>query len=193
MRPAKAVSAAAQARAYEAYCSPEVDLKDIAKDLGVCLGTFRKLRGRWGWPSREEAVRDREAEEARRREARMAFENGLRDAANALVATTCARIEALSRADEAPSTDHDKTARMLASYARTLAAARLLLQQGRMSDAGRNLTRTGAPGDAPGDEAQDAAPEEPRRSLHDLRDELARHLERVIAEEEARGGDGLLI
>ncbi|MXQ13826.1 hypothetical protein [Microvirga makkahensis] len=193
MRAAKAVSAAGQARAYEAYCRPEVALQDIAKDLGVCIRTFANLRRRWGWPRRADAVRERDAEDARRREARLAFENGLHAAANALVATTCARIQALSQAGEGSSTDHDRTARMLASYARTLAAARLLLQQGKTSDAGHQFTRTGAPGDGPVDEGQDAPREEPGRSLHELRDELARHLERIVAEEEARGSDGLLL
>ncbi len=198
MRPARAVSAALQARAYDAYCRPEIELQAIAKDLGVCVDTFRNLRRRWGWPPRSDAVRERDAEEARRKQARLAFENGLHDAANALVAATAARIEALSCADEASSADPDKTARMLASYAKTLAAARLLLQQGnlqqgKMSDAGQNSTQTLAPDDVPGDDGEDAPFEEPRRSLHDLRDELARHLERIIAEEEARGGDGLLL
>ena len=31
------------------------------------------------------------------------------------------------------------------------------------------------------------------RNLDELRDELASHLERIVAEEEARGSDGLLV
>ena len=71
--------------------------------------------------------------------------------------------------------DHDRTARTLASYAKTLTTARALLEQ-----EGSRLDET---------EQHDETP----RSLHELRDELALHLERVIAEEEAQGSDGLLI
>ena len=101
----------------------------------------------------------------------------MNDAARALAQATRVQIDALmDEQRRGQAKDHDKTARRLASYAKTLAAARALLEQ------------ESSPLD-------DTEPHDsrPRRSLHELREELARHLDRVIAEEESRGRDGLLV
>ena len=84
-------------------------------------------------------------------------------------------LDALIREQAACDVDHDRTARTLSAYAKTLTIAQSLLDQ---------------EGTAPHEpEADDHQP----RSLNDLRDELASHLERLVAEEEARGSDGLLV
>ncbi len=102
--------------------------------------------------------------------------SGLREAALALAQVTRTRIEALVKEQHsARDTDHDKTARTLAAFAKTLTTAQALLEQ-----EGTKLDETGQT-------------EKPARTIHELRDELARHLERVVAEEEARGRDGLLV
>lgn len=163
-------------RAYDYYVHhPAVPVKSIASFLGTSATTFRRLRRAWAWPPRAEAL-------ARAAEADApAFADtpgSLREAALSLAAVTRARIDALVAEQRRPdeTLDHDKAARTLASYARTLSAAQALLDQegSRLDDSERT----------------DAAP---TRSIHDLRDELARHLERIVAEEEARGRDGLLV
>lgn len=166
------ISADLRQRAYDYYAHhPEICLKAIADFLGVSVWTFRRLRKKWNWPPRHEAAQ-RESPVAGPETAR----STLRDAALSLAQVTRRRIDALVRSQRAEeSEDHDRTARTLASYARTLTAAQSLLEQ-----EGNALD---------GHEHSD----KPTRSIHDLRDELARHLERVIAEEEARGRDGLLV
>jgi hypothetical protein len=100
----------------------------------------------------------------------------LREAALSLVQVTRARIDALVKEQHVNrEIDHDKTARTLAAYAKTLTTAQAILEQ-----EGSRLDETGHD-------------EGPQRTIHDLRDELSRHLERVIAEEESRGCDGLLV
>ncbi len=93
-----------------------------------------------------------------------------------LVQVTRTRIDALVKDQHVNrEIDHDKTARTLAAYAKTLTTAQALLEQegSRLDDTGHD--------------------DRPRRTIHELRDELARHLERVIAEEESRGRDGLMV
>jgi hypothetical protein len=100
----------------------------------------------------------------------------LRAAAEALAHVTRTRLDALIGDQNAQAEiDHDRTARTLSAYAKTLTIAQSLLD--------REETDLHEP---------EARPDEPR-SLHDLRDELAAHLERVVAEEQARGSDGLLV
>ena len=141
-----------------------------------------RLRQRWGWPARHAALAQNALSKAAKDEGGVdglvkAAAASLSEAARTLAQATRAQIDALmdeQRTGKAK--DHDKTARRLASYAKTLAAARALLEQeGSRLDDGEHCN------------------DRPRRSIHELRDELADYLNRVIAEEEARGRDGLLI
>jgi hypothetical protein len=148
---------------------PTVSLQDIATFLGVSLSTFKRLRRRWNWPSREDVV-------AAPRPAPEEVPSSLREAALALAQVARSHIDALVKEQRTRRTvDHDKCARALASYAKTLTTAQALLEQ-----EGSTLDDSEHHDDAP-------------RTIHDLRDELARHLERIVAEEEARGSDGLLV
>lgn len=105
--------------------------------------------------------------------------SSLRAAAVALATATRSHISALVREQRAGRTDHDKASKALASYAKTLTTAQALLEQEslRLDDDGHD--HAGHRDDA--------------RTIHELRDELARHLERIVAEEEACGRDGLLV
>ncbi|MBA1158068.1 hypothetical protein [Microvirga mediterraneensis] len=169
-------------QAWEIYArEPSKHLPDIHKLLGVSASHFARMRQRWGWPSRHAALEANALSKAARNEGGVAglhkaAEASVNDAARALAQATRVQIDALmdeQRTGRAK--DHDKTARRLASYARTLAAARALLEQ------------EGSPLD------DSEHHDKPRRSLNELRDELAHHLNRVIAEEEARGCDGILV
>jgi hypothetical protein len=168
------ISAELRHRAYDYYVHhPDMMLCTIASFLGVSAWTFRRLRKLWGWPPRSEAPQSGTPQCA---SASPSPKTTLREAALSLAQVTRTRIDALIRERNAGGPDdHDRTARTLASYARTLTAARALLEQ------------EGSTLDEPGHS------EKPTRSIHDLRDELARHLERVVAEEETRGRDGLLV
>ncbi|MGO4525603.1 hypothetical protein AB4097_12155 [Microvirga sp. 2MCAF35] len=169
-------------QAWEIYArEPSKHLPDIQKFLGVSAGTFVRMRQRWGWPSRQAALEENALSKAAKDKGgaaglHKAAEASVNDAARALAQATRVQIDALmdeQRTGRAK--DHDKTARRLASYAKTLAAARALLEQE----------------GSPLDDCEHH--DKPRRSLHELRDELAHHLNRVIAEEEARGCDGILV
>ncbi|MBD2748057.1 hypothetical protein IC232_15280 [Microvirga sp. BT688] len=168
---------------WEIYaCQPDKLLTDIQAFLGVSAGTFVRMRQRWGWPARQAAPNENALSKAAKNEGGVAglakaAAASVNDAARPLAQATRVQIDALmdeQRTGRAK--DHDKTARRLASYAKTLAAARALLEQ------------ESSPLD-------DTEPHDnrPRRSLHELREELARHLDRVIAEEESRGRGGLLV
>ena len=170
-------------QAWEIYArEPEKLLPDIQTFLGVSAGTFVRLRQRWGWPARQVALNENALSKAAKDQGGVAgiakaAVASVNDAARALAQATRVQIDTLmDEQRRGQAKDHDKTARRLAAYAKTLAAARALLEQ------------EGSPFD-------DAEPHDsrPRRSLHELREELARHLDRVIAEEEARGRDGLLV
>ncbi len=170
-------------QAWDIYArQPDKHLPEICAFLGVSHSTFVRLRERWGWPSRYAALAGNALSKAAKDAGGVAgvakaAAASVHDAARALAQATRVQIDALmdeQRTGRAK--DHDKTARRLASYAKTLAAARALLEQ------------EGSPLDE--SEPHD---NRPRRSLHELREELARHLDRVIAEEEARGRDGLLV
>jgi hypothetical protein len=169
-------------QAYVDYASaPQRTVEDIAASLEVSMSTFYRLKQRWGWPPRLAALAENELSKAAQDPTDVlagsaAVATSLREAARSLARATRAQINALMEEQRSGCIDdHDRTARTLASYAKTLTTARALLEQ-----EGARLDET---------EHQDENP----RSLHELRDELARHLERVIAEEEARGSDGLLI
>jgi hypothetical protein len=169
-------------QAWEIYArDPKKHLPDIQKFLGIGASSFVRMRQRWGWPPRQAALAENALSKAGKDKGGIAGLHkaaaaSVNDAARALAQATRAQIDALmdeQRTGRAK--DHDKTARRLASYAKTLAAARALLEQ-----EGMPLDETGHN-------------DRPRRSLHELRDELAHHLDRVIAEEEARGRDGILV
>lgn len=169
-------------QAYVYYVSaPGLSLHDIAAYLGVSMSTFARQRERWGWPPRLAALAEHDLSKAEKDHTSgltegIAAVGSLREAARSLARATRAQINALMEQQRSSgSGDHDKIARTLASYAKTLTTARTLLEQ-----EGSGLDDTEHHDDNP-------------RSLHELREELARHLERVIAEEEARGSDGLLI
>lgn len=169
-------------QAFDFYAHHEnVPLNAIATFLGVSRHRFWRLRRHWGWPARSEATASAGAIESCCEvrpiaEAVLPTRTGLREAAASLAHVTHIRLDALIR-DQAGSADidHDRTARTLAAYAKTLTIAQSLLEQ--------EGTALHEP------EADELQP----RSLHDLRDELASHLERIVAEEEARGSDGLLV
>lgn len=178
------ISAEQRQRAHAYYIDhPMVPLQTIATFLGVSTTTFRGLRKQWGWPPRSAVkatiISASELEKADQPAVSMQAANdssALRDAAFSLAQATRSHIAALMKEQrKGRAVDHDKTARTLASYAKTLTAARALLEQeGSTLDATEHHTR-------------------PARSIHELRDELAHHLERIIAEEEALGRDGLLV
>lgn len=179
------VSAEKQRQAYDYYFNcPSMNLHEIAARIDVSRRTFVRLRDSWGWPHRAAALalKDQDAIDAAV-ECRaddpseaLSAAAALRDTARSLARVTKSQIKALVKEQRTGHvTSHAKTAQILASYAKTLMTAQALLEQEgtRPDDAGHN--------------------DKPRRSLHELRDELARHLERVVAEEEARGCDGLLL
>jgi hypothetical protein len=186
-------------QAYEAYVNdPSKTIEDIRLFLGVSVSTFVRLRDRWHWPRREAAIalaaadRERQAKAGRREgEQATSLSDGqampasqpssLRAAALALTVAARAHIDALLRQQEKALVDHDKAAKALASYADTLTKAQALLEQ---DGAGLDHCEHHHDGNSRGIQS---------RSIHELRDELARHLERIVAEEEARGSDGLLV
>jgi AraC-like DNA-binding protein len=182
MRPTIEIPEAARQRAYDYYVDhPKISLEAIATHLGVSRSTFRRLRQAWGWPPRRDVKAGAEtgvkcAASADLPVGRPAPSSSLQEAALSLVQVTRTRIDALVKEQHVKrEIDHDKTARTLAAYAKTLTTAQALLEQ-----EGSRLDETGHD-------------DRPRRTIHELRDELARHLERVIAEEESRGCDGLLV
>lgn len=174
------ISAEQRQQAYDYYVHhPAITLKTIATFLGVGTKTLARLRKDWNWPPRREALaqnRDIDSGQVEEADQRTTATSSLREAALSLARVTRSHIEALVKEQRRKrGVDHDKTARTLVSYAKTLTAARALLEQeGSTLDDSEPQTQTA-------------------RSLHELRDELARHLERIIAEEEALGRDGLLV
>jgi hypothetical protein len=177
-----------QRQAYEYYANhPSKSVQDIIRFLGVSPSTFARLRDRWGWPRRADAMilntgdresRDRPVDGDDPASA-ASPPSSLRAAAVALATATRSHIGALVREQRAGRTDHDKASKALASYAKTLTTAQALLEQEslRLDD----------------DEHDHTGDRDDPRTIHELRDELARHLERIVAEEEACGRDGLLV
>lgn len=170
-------------QAWEWYARhPDKHLPEIQALLGASSSSFARWRRAWGWPPRHAALAQNALSKAATDESGIdglhkAASASLSDAARTLAQATRAQINTLMEEQRTgQARDHDKTARRLASYAKTLAAARALLEQ-----EGSRLDDT------------EHSPDKPGRSIHELRDELAHYLDRVIAEEEARGRDGLLV
>ena len=157
---------------------------DIAAHFGVSRSTLRARMREWRWPPRLQALATIRREAARQLEG---LEPGLRKAvplsalqapetaqerppldlarvAQALGRSALQQLESLEAEVARGEATPERAARTLASLSRTLAAARALEQTG------------GAPVDDDDDE--------PPRSLDDIRQELARHLDRLVAEEE---------
>lgn len=178
MPSASKIPAAKRRQAYDDYCHrPSITVEAIATFLSVTPSAFRRLRKTWGWPPRPEALRQAREAQGSVAPSEASPASSLREAALSLAQVTRSHINALVKEQRrGEPLDHDRTARTLASYAKTLTTAQALLDQG-------NTT--------PSDDTEPH--DTPPRSLNALRDELAHHLERVVAEEEARGGDGLLV
>ena len=163
----------------------DLTIRDIAAHLGVSADTLNNRMKTWNWPARLQALAPMRRAAARQLEG---LEPGLRkvvplralpppsDAApappldlgrvaQALGRNALQQLDGLEAAVASGEADPERAARTLASLSRTLAAARALEQKG------------GAPGD-------DDADEPPERSLEDIRQELARHLDRLVAEED---------
>jgi hypothetical protein len=158
---------------------------DIAAHLGVGRHTLRNRIREWRWPPRLQALAAVRREAARRLEG---LEPGLRSAvplglletppgdaeppapidlarvAAALGRSALQQLESLEAEVARGKATPERAARTLASLSRTLAAARAMEQKG------------GGPVD-------DDADEPPARSLEDIRQELARYLDRLVAEE----------
>lgn len=190
------VSPQMKRKAYHLYAyRKDVTVSEIAATFGVGYHTFLKYRKAWRWPDRRQALAQAFAAPVADALEDIAPPGAARDvlraAALALAHTAHARINSLALA---PLADPDKAARMLADYARTLTTAQSLLHQQeageeRMSDKIRENTsdnerRT---------DDDHATSHDESRTLHELRDELARRLERLVTQEEAQGGDSLVV
>ena len=162
----------------------DLTLGDIAAHFGVSVRTIRARTREWQWPTRLIALAP-----SRRDAACRVQESGLnrptgsanviplpgRDepprlldldrVAQALGRNALQQLESLEAEVARGQADPERAARTLASLSRTLAAARAMEQKG------------GGPVDDDDDEP-------PGRSLEDLRQELARHLDRLVAEED---------
>ena len=163
----------------------DLTLGDIPADFGVSLSTLRDRMKEWDWPPRLKALAAIRREAARRLEG---LEPGLGKAvplsvrqaslpneppappidlgqvAHALGRNALQQLESLEAAVARGKADPERAARTLASLSRTLAAARAMEQKG--------------------DVSLDDDADEPPRSLEDIRQELARHLDRLVAEED---------
>ncbi|WP_157961376.1 hypothetical protein [Microvirga flavescens] len=177
-------------RAHQLYFhNPEVALPAIAALLGMTEATFRRYRENWKWPPRREALAQARREKAtasrdvcdpspvKQELAASQRDEGpkLRDAALSLVRITQTRIDALAARHAAGQVQDDKAAKLLTDYAKTLATAQALLKH--------ETTKR--------DEV--ACDDDDGRSIHELRDELGRHLEQLVAEQEASRSDGGMV
>jgi transposase-like protein len=161
---------------------PDLTVRAIAAHFGVSVFTLRRRIKQWNWPPRLEALAPARREAARRLEGlepglsnvvpfRVAQAAAADDAhapldlarvAQALGRNALQQLDSLEAAVARGEADPERAARTLASLSRTLAAARALEHKG-------------------GGSVDDDA--EPARSLEDIRQELARHLDRLVAEE----------
>ncbi len=163
---------------------PDLTLRAIARHFGVSDFTLRHRIKQWNWPPRLEALAPARREMARRldglapglgdvvpfRVAQAAVAGDapaapldLTRVAHALGRNALKQLDGLEAALALGQAEPERAARTLASLSRTLAAARALEQKGGVS-------------------VDDDA--DPPRSLDDIRQELARHLDRLVEEEE---------
>jgi hypothetical protein len=162
---------------------PDLTMRAIAAHFGVSVDTLRRRMKQWNWPPRLEALAPARREAARQLESlqpglgevvpfRVVQAAAADDArapldlariAEALGRNALQQLDSLQGAVTRGEADPERAARTLASLSRTLAAARALEQKG-------------------GGSVDDDS--EPARSLEDIRQELARHLDRLVAEEE---------
>jgi hypothetical protein len=191
-----AFSSADKDAAWSMYVGrPDLPLRDVAAQLGVSLSTLRRSIRAWAWPPRAQVIAEKRREAARRLEGIDPALCGavplhlvpaapgdpsdpidLAEVARALGRTALRQLESLEAGVERGEAAPERAARILASLSRTLAAARALEQKAIEQKGGGSI-----------DDDDDAAP----RSLDSLREELARHLDRLVAEEGLERGFGL--
>jgi hypothetical protein len=179
-------TAADKEAAWAMYATrADLRLADIATHFGVSISTIRVRVREWQWPPRLLALAPSRREAARRIEGLEAGQPTLAPVsvlqiparqeplapldldivAQSLGRNALQQLESLEAAVARGKADPERAARTLASLSRTLAAARAMECKG------------GAPVDDDDDEPAG-------RSLEDIRQELARHLDRLVAEEE---------
>lgn len=169
------------------YLDPAIDMREVARRMGMSVAAVYERRNAWGWPGRRKVAssgspapdapppgapptpQDR-PNRSRRASARKAPMSDRDRAALAsdMERVVADRIAALKR-DAASGRDRDgeRTAREIAHYTRSLTTLR------------------GYRGTLPRDAGR--APDgDPPRDLGELRDELRRHLERIWEEERSR-------
>ena len=189
------IAESAKRKAWHAYVQePHRSLRDIAAvELGLDPRAFRRRRAQWGWPARHAAITAERLEVERRLPgvdpalAAMVPLSVL-DAANAdrsrppafaEVARRLRRVLLTQLEDLEPGPgDLDRTVKILATIPKSVDAIRALE---RLDDP--------APGNAADPDGADHD-EPPPRSLEELRQELARHLDRLAEEEALERGFG---
>lgn len=153
---------------------PDIRVKDIALRIGASEGTLRNYAIEHGWTPRRG-----------RRWANVPSGDSpslapppvvdLQQAADALARAAFERINAiLAGQAKGRFQNHDRIARTLASLAGTLKIAQQFKEAG-------------------GSIGHDDDHESDPRTLDELRAELARHLDRIVAEERAAAGDGVVL
>lgn len=158
--------------------NPNVTNDMIAAMLGIHPRTLQRRARQYQWPPRGTRAAP-EGEEPVDPAAPPPAPLDFAAVAQALARSVLAAIRRLDAQSRDRSADPEKVARSFATLAKTLGAAQSLQAQ-----------RTRAPHEDRS--AHDTDGEPPPRSLEELRDELARHLDRIIADEEAAGSDDFL-
>jgi hypothetical protein len=161
------IPAALREAALGLYLNPDVPLAATIRFLGISRWAFDRRRREWEWPSRDAAQWPVPPEA----NAVALPPGGIRRAAEALVRLAQRKIDAVA-ADEA--TPADRLSKVLADCAKALTTAQTILKDHDLK-------------------GQESLGDDEPRSLAELHAELARHLERLVAEEGAPGGDGLLL
>lgn len=170
------------------YLDPTIDMREVARRMGMSVAAVYERRNAWGWLGRRKVAASRvvapdaplpdthrtpltpqaRPNRSRRATARKAPMSDRDRAALAsdMERVVADRIAALKR-DAASGRDRDgeRTAREIAHYTRSLTTLR------------------GYRGTLPRDDAGRAPDGDPPRDLGELRDELRRHLERIWEEE----------
>ena len=171
-------------------CGAHRKLRDIAAELGLDERAFRRWRAQWGWPPRRVAIAVERLASGQPMPgpdpalaAPIAVADARADRSRSPVFTDVARhlrrvlLTDLEELEPAPG-DLDRTVKTLATIPKTVDAIQALE---RLDDP--------APGDAADPDGADHD-ESPPRSLEELRQELARHLDRLAEEEMLERGFG---